>query len=264
MKKDTKEINLKSILFRALFYIALFVITVGLFKYFQNEYRYNEYIDIPFGNSSFSLLKVILNCLMIVFFFVIIICSSIFNIVMRKKTKSNNGNIFLLVVLTLILIINTVLFLNGFFSIDEIIANNILDLHGKIVNTSCLNHYMFFVGETITFLCMLTEVFLELIEKEHIQKGINTAMYIILLLALSSSFFVPEIFFVMVCLGIALTIVLLYLRRESKPIRLFIVMLWLIAFLILINFNILEIESHEVRNEVISTVYIVIMNNTNY
>ena len=32
---------------------------------------------------------------------------------------------------------------------------------------------MFFVGETITFLCMLTEVFLELIEKEHIQKGIT-------------------------------------------------------------------------------------------
>ena len=230
MKEENKDIF---ILYRLIFFIALFIISVGMFKYFQKELM--DFIpDLSFWFEEVGFID---NVVMILFLFIMMICSSIFNISTRKKSNSVVGRILLLIGLCLIIVLNFILYYIGFYEIsrEEDIGDVILN-YPNIPRRydSYLTDIIFFIGETITFFSILIEVFLELIEKEHILRVVNTCIFVLFITAFSC--ILPGILVVpnllLLSIGAFLSVILLFIRRNSKPIKMLEVMILFMIFII--------------------------------
>lgn len=229
MKEENKDIF---ILYRLLFFIALFIISVGMFKYFQKELM--DFIpDLSFG---FEEVGIIDNVVMILFLFIMMICSSIFNISTRKKSNSVVGRILLLIGLCLIIVLNFILYYIGFYEFSIVedfdVVLNVPSIPGRY--DSYLTDIIFFIGETITFFSILVEVFLELIEKEHILRVVNTCIFVLLITVFSC--ILPGILvfpnLLLLSIGAFLSVILLFIRRNSKPIKMLEVMILFMIFII--------------------------------
>ena len=217
MKEENEEKNTIFILYRIIFFIALFIISVGMFK-----------------------VVVIDDVVMILLLFIMMICSSIFNISTRKKSNSVVGRILLLIVLLLIIVLNFILYYKGFyeFSIVEDLSDDISNVP-RIPKRydSYLTDIIFFIGETITFFSILVEVFLELIEKEHILRVVNTCIFVLFITVFScilpGILVVPNLLlYTMLSIGAFLSVILLFIRRNSKPIKMLEVMILFMIFII--------------------------------
>lgn len=229
MKEENKDIF---ILYRLIFFIALFIISVGMFKYFQKELM--DFIpDLSFWFEEVGFID---NVVMILFLFIMMICSSIFNISTRKKSNSVVGRILLLIGLCLIIVLNFILYYIGFYEFSIVedfdVVLNVPSIPGRY--DSYLTDIIFFIGETITFFSILVEVFLELIEKEHILRVVNTCIFVLLITVFSC--ILPGILVVpnllLLSIGAFLSVILLFIRRNSKPIKMLEVMILFMIFII--------------------------------
>ena len=262
MKKEIKEENILYVLCRILFFILIFIVSIDIFKYFQKKlmYYYYEGIAMPDIKDMSVYLSVIYNWIMILLFFIMIISTSIFNLVTRKKNNSSIGKILLLIEILIILILNFIMYYKGFYAI-----NISVEKYGTFIKIydSYMDYFIFFIGETITFFSILMEIFLELIEKEYIQKGINYLIFILLLVFYLFTLAVEvTLLFKMVSSCVVLTVILVFLMRESKPIRLFGVMICFMTFIITLSYLLhahFNMDNKIFPNEIIVGMYIVIM-----